>query len=73
MPDFHFVAQFPINEVSVPMEQLRAEAADEARSMVVGLGFTVAGQWVFEVLDLPLAMHLQCTAPVQPLKFPGDK
>lgn len=73
MPEFKFVAQFPINEVSVPMEQLRAEATDEARSMVVGLGFTVAGPWVFEVLDLPMAMHLQCTAPVQPIKFPGDK
>lgn len=73
MSELKFVGQFPIIHESVPMEQLRAEAIDQARSMVLELGFIVAGDWMFELLDLPLAMHLQCTAPVQPLKFPGVK
>lgn len=73
MSDLKFVAQFPIDDVSVPMVDLRAEAVEQARPMVTGLGFTVDGDWVFELLDLPLAMTLQCTAPVQPFKFPGVK
>ncbi|WP_315913595.1 hypothetical protein [Arthrobacter sp. lap29] len=73
MPDLKFVAQFPIEDESVPMAQLHAEAQKETIVMIHQLGFGMAGPFGMELLDLPLATFVQCTVHVQPFQFPGVK
>jgi hypothetical protein len=69
MPRFNFVAQFPIEDESLPLTDLRDEGRSATTEMIHRLGFGLAGDFTFSTLDLPLAMHLQCAVPVDELRF----
>jgi len=70
---FDYVAQFPIKDENAKLLDLQNEAEDCTRDMALRLGYGFAGVPVFEVLELPLSMYLQCRVPVEDVRFGGGR
>lgn len=70
---FDYVAQFPIRDVNARMSELHEDAADLTRAMAFKLGYAFAGDPVFQVLELPLSMYIECRVPVEEVTFGGGR
>ena len=66
---YEYLAQFPIVNENTPMSQLHDEALQETRALVLKLGYIIAGPPRFQVLDMPVGMHVECRVLVEELKF----
>ena len=66
---FDFAAHFPIINQDATMSELKAEAKAEMTTMICNQGYTPAGEFQFQIEDLPLHMAMFGRVPVEPLNI----
>lgn len=68
---FDLVEHLTIKSKNAKILQLRQQALDALEARAVKLGYEVAGEVRFRVIELPLSMYLECRAPVRPAPIFG--